>query len=117
MSRRGSIQQGDSRRGSNDTGAQERRSSIQKSNSRRASNDLGIPNIRRGSVDGIPLIQFLMCEKCKRNVLPQESVEGPLSKPYHSYCLTCNRCGKLLTSDTMDVYQNKPMCESCFLKT
>ena len=102
MARRDSIQESNSRR-----------NSFQKSNSRRGSHDLGLRDVRRGS---IPQIEFLMCEKCKRNVVPQERVDGPLGKPFHAYCLTCERCGKLLTYDTMDVYQNKPYCEECFLK-
>ena len=104
MARRDSVQESNSRR-----------NSFQKSNSRRGSDDLGLGKLgeRRGS---IPMIEFLSCEKCKRNVVPQERVDGPLGKPFHAYCLTCDRCGKLLTYDTMDVYQNKPYCEECFLK-
>ena len=93
-----------------------RRGSISNSNSRnpsrRGSDDLGLRDVRRGS---IPQVEFLSCEKCKRMVLPQEKAYGPLDKPFHAYCLTCDRCGKLLTYDTMDVYQNKPYCEKCFL--
>ena len=90
-----------------------RRNSFQTSNSRRGSDSLGLRDVRRGS---IPQIEFLSCEKCKGNVVPQERVDGPLGKPFHAYCLVCDRCGKLLTYDTMDVYQNKPYCEECFLK-
>ena len=81
--------------------------------SRRSSQDLG-RDVRRKS---IPEVEFFTCEKCKRNVLPQEKVDGPLAKPWHAFCLTCDRCGKLLTYDTMDIYQNKPCCGTCFLKT
>jgi hypothetical protein len=54
------------------------------------------------------------CPRCDKTVGHAEKAKGPGNTVYHSNCLRCSTCDKVLTGGEFSEHDNHPYCRTCY---